>query len=143
MLSVPKICEVLAEKYVLRSKWTTNQKRGQVPKAEAPRQVVQMDTVHFGQVFVFTAVDIFTHEADVLLRPSLLALDGEAFLNFTMPRRFGGFVQIIQTEAAVSSRPSSSRASRTSAASTGSPGLTKRTNSRSLRASTARSGASA
>lgn len=97
-LSVPKIYEVLAEKYTLRSKWTKNQKRGQVPEAEAARQVVQMDTVHFGQVFAFTAVDIFSREADVLLRPSLLAADGEAFLRFTMPRRFGGFVQTIQTD---------------------------------------------
>ena len=57
-----------------------------------------MDTVHFGQVFAFTAVDIFSREADVLLRPSILAVDGEAFLRFSMPRRFGGFVQTIQTD---------------------------------------------
>ena len=50
------------------------------------------------QVFAFTAVDIFSREADVLLRPSLLAVDGEAFLKFTLPRRFGGFVQTIQTD---------------------------------------------
>ena len=97
-LSVPKIYEVLAEKYILRSKWQKNQKRGQVPEAEAARQVVQMDTVHFGQVFAFTAVDIFSREADVLLRSSLHAVDEEAFLRFTMPRRFGGFVQTIQTD---------------------------------------------
>ncbi len=97
MLSVPKIYEVLAEKYTLRSKWSKNQKRGPVPEADAPRQVVQMDTVHFGAVFAFTAVDIFSREADVLLRPSLLAADGEAFLRFAMPRRFGGFTQTIQT----------------------------------------------
>jgi len=97
-LSVPKIYEVLAEKYTLRSKWTKNQKRGQVPEADAARQVIQMDTVHFGQVFAFTAVDIFTREADVLLRPSVLATDGEAFLRFTMPRRFSGFAQTIQTD---------------------------------------------
>lgn len=97
-LSVPKIYEILAEKYTLRSKWAKNQKRGQAPEADAARQVIQMDTVHFGQVFAFTAVDIFSREADVLLRPSLLAADGEAFLKFTMPRRFGGFVQTIQTD---------------------------------------------
>ncbi len=97
-LSVPKIYEVLAEKYILRSKWSKNQKRGPVPAADAPRQVVQMDTVHFGAVFAFTAVDIFSREADVLLRPSLLAADGEAFLRFAMPRRFGGFTQTIQTD---------------------------------------------
>ena len=97
-LSVPKIYEVLAEKYVLRSKWQKNQKRGQLPEAQAPRQVVQMDSIHFGQLFAFTAVDIFSREADVLLRPSLLALDGEAFLKVTMPRRFGGYAQTIQTD---------------------------------------------
>ena len=32
---------------------------GEAPEADAPRQVVQMDTVHFGRVFAFTAVDIF------------------------------------------------------------------------------------
>ena len=97
-VSVPKIYEVLAEKYTLRSKWQKNQKRGQVPEADAPRQVVQMDTVDFGQVFAFTAVDIHSREADVLLRSSLRAVDGEAFLRFTLPRRFGGFVQTIQTD---------------------------------------------
>ena len=97
-LSVPKIYEVLAEKYTLRSKWTKNQTRGQLPEAEAPRQVVQMDTVHFGQVFAFTAVEIFSREADVLQRPSLLTVDGGAFLQFTLPRRFDGFVQTIQTD---------------------------------------------
>jgi len=97
-LSVPKIYEVLAEKYTLRSKWSKNQKRGPVPEVEAARQVVQMDTVHFGQVFAFTAIDIFSREADVLLRPSLLAKDGQAFLEHAMARRFGGFVQTIQTD---------------------------------------------
>lgn len=95
---MPKIYEVLAEKYTLRSKWSKNQKRGPVPEAEAARQVVQMDTVHFGQVFAFTAIDIFSREADVLLRPSLLAKEGQAFLEHAMPRRFGGFVQTIQTD---------------------------------------------
>ncbi len=97
-LSVPKVYEILAERYALRSKWQKNTKRGDVPEADAPRQVVQMDTVHFGQVFAFTAVDIYSREADVLLRPSLLAADGAAFLGFTMPCRFGGHAQIIQTD---------------------------------------------
>ena len=97
-LSVPKIYEVLAEKYTLRPKGRKNYKRGDLPQATEPRQVVQTDTVHFGQVFAFTAVDIYSREADVLLRPSLLAVDGAAFLKVAMPRRFGGFVQTIQTD---------------------------------------------
>lgn len=97
-LSVPKIYEVLAERYVIRSKWKKNTPRGGVPEADAARQVVQMDSIDFGQVFAFTAVDIFSREADVLLRPGLTARDGEAFLRSALPRRFGGFVQTIQTD---------------------------------------------
>ena len=44
-LSVPKIYEILKEKYVIRSKWKKNRRRGPVPRARGPRQVVQMDTV--------------------------------------------------------------------------------------------------
>jgi len=62
-VSVPKIYEVLAEKYVLRSKWQKNQVRGQPPKASAAREVVQMDSIDFGGLFAFTAVDIFSREA--------------------------------------------------------------------------------
>ena len=72
-LSVPKIYEVLAEKYVLRSRKSRYQQRGPIPQAQAPRQVVQFDTVHFGFVFAFTAIDIFSREADVLLRSSVTA----------------------------------------------------------------------
>jgi len=73
VLSVPKIYEILTEKYVIRSKWKKNKVRGILPEAHEPRQVVQMDTILFGSVFAFTAVDIFSREADVLLRPSLTA----------------------------------------------------------------------
>ena len=44
-VSVPKIYEVLSEKYVIRSKWKKNK-------------------VDFGGLFAFTAVDIFSREAD-------------------------------------------------------------------------------
>ena len=75
-LSVPKIYEVLSEKYVLRGRKPRYQQRGPVPQAAAARQVVQVDTVHFGSVFAFTAVDIFSREADVLLRTSVTSEDG-------------------------------------------------------------------
>ncbi|MBV9864085.1 MAG: DDE-type integrase/transposase/recombinase [Abitibacteriaceae bacterium] len=97
-LSVPKIYEVLAEKYVLRSKGKKNQVRGPVPQATAARQVVQMDSVDFGGLFAFTAVDIFSREADVLLRPALTAENGAAFLHRCMRRRFNRFVQGVQTD---------------------------------------------
>ena len=97
-LSVPKIYEVLAEKYVLRSKWKKNQVRGAVPVAYSAREVVQMDTVDFGGLFAFTAVDIYSREADVLLRAELTAEHGAAFLHRCMRRRFNRFVQIVQTD---------------------------------------------
>ena len=57
-----------------------------------------MDTVLFGNVFAFTAVDIYSKECDVLLRPALGAIDGKAFLNHCMPRRFDSFSKLIQTD---------------------------------------------
>ena len=41
-LSVPKIYEILAVKYVIRSKWHKNQKRGAVPTAGRAQAVIQM-----------------------------------------------------------------------------------------------------
>lgn len=62
-----------------------------------------MDTIDFGGLFAFTAVDIFSREADLLLRPSLTAADGLFFLKVCMKRRFEGFVfegfvQVVQTD---------------------------------------------
>ena len=97
-VSVTTIYKVLSEKYQLRSKWQKNKPRGPVPVAKSARQVLQMDTVLFGDVFAFTAVDIFTRESDVLLRPALEATDGKAFLHQCMSRRFDNFSEIIQTD---------------------------------------------
>ena len=70
-LSVPKIYEILSEKYVIRSRWKKNHSRGPIPEASRPREVVQMDMVDFGGLFAFTAIDIYTREADVLIAPEL------------------------------------------------------------------------
>lgn len=97
-LGITTIYRVLAEKYILRSKWKKNKKPGPVPEANGARQVVQMDTVDFGSIFAFAAIDIFTREADVLLRTSLEAIDGQTFLHTCMKRRFDSFVDLIQTD---------------------------------------------
>jgi len=97
-LSVPKIYEILAEKYIIRSKWKKNQERGPIPQATKPREVVQMDTLDFGGVYAFTGIDIFTKEADILLAPELTAKFGYQFLTQSMERRFNGFVHLIQTD---------------------------------------------
>ena len=97
-ISVPKIYEILAEKYVIRSKWKKNKKRGQAPKASKPREVIQMDTIDFGELYAFTAIDIFTKEADILITPELTARFGNQFLHQCMKRRFDKQVQVIQTD---------------------------------------------
>ncbi len=96
-VGVTTIYKVLAEKYQLRAHGRKNQTRGILPAAQAARQVVQMDTVIFGEVFAFTAIDIFSKESAVLLRPGLEGTDGQAFLHFAMPTCFNNFVDIIQT----------------------------------------------
>lgn len=97
-LSVPKIYEILAEKYKIKSKWKKNQVRGPVPKASRPHEVIQMDTVDFGDVFAFTGIDIFTKEADVIIFPSLTSHEGLIYLETSMERRFGGHSDLIQTD---------------------------------------------
>lgn len=97
-LSVPKIYEILAEKYQIKSKWKKNKSRGPVPKATKPREVIQMDTVDFGEVFAFTGIDIFTKEIDVMMFPSLTSHDGLIYLETAMSRRFGGHSDLIQTD---------------------------------------------
>lgn len=97
-LAASTIYEILAEKYVLRSKWKKNQKRGVVPKAFTPREVIQMDTIDFGELFAFTGIDIFTREADIFMAPALTAEHGYQFLKRSMDRRFNGHVQMVQTD---------------------------------------------
>ena len=97
-ISVTTIYKVLGEQFKMRSRWQKNQVRGPVPRAERARQVVQVDTVDFGEVFAFVAVDIFSKEGAVLLRPSLDAQDGRLFLRHCFPKVFGDFVDVIQTD---------------------------------------------
>lgn len=87
-LSVETIYKVLREKYQLRSKWKKNQKRGPVPTANKPREVIQMDTVDFGYVFAFTSIDIFSKDTSVKLYPSLTSADGLDFLTQSMEERY-------------------------------------------------------
>jgi transposase InsO family protein len=97
-ISVPKIYEILAEKYVIRPKWQKNKVRGAVPKALMPREVIQMDTIDFGDLYAFTAIDIFTREADILITTELTADFGRQFLYQSMRRRFDGHVKLLQTD---------------------------------------------
>lgn len=97
-VSIPKIYEVLAEKYVIRTKWKKNKLRGPVPHATKAREVVQMDSVDFGDIFAFTGVDIYTREVDVLLSPELTSHSGYQFLDQAMTRRFDHHTELLQTD---------------------------------------------
>lgn len=96
-LSVTTIYKVLSEKYKLRSKWKKNQARGPVPHASKPREVIQMDSVDFGDIFAFTGVDIYTKEVEAALYPSLTAADGLNFLNYSFEDRFK-HTNLLQTD---------------------------------------------
>ena len=69
-----------------------------IPVAQVALQVVQMDLVVFGDVFAFTAIDIFHRESAVLLRPALEAVNGYAFLHQSTAEHFGGHVESIRTD---------------------------------------------
>ncbi len=96
--ALSKIYEILAEKYEIKSKWKKNMMSGPVPTASKPREVIQMDSIDFGEVFAFTAVDICSREADVFLAPELTASYGYEFLKTCMQRRFNNFSELIQTD---------------------------------------------
>jgi transposase InsO family protein len=97
VVSVSTIYRILGEKYQLRSKWKKSVKRGKpLCTATKPREVIQTDTVDFGQVFAFTAIDIFTKEPSVVLKPSLDSLVGaEALLE---QLQFFGDIEKIQRD---------------------------------------------
>lgn len=84
VMSLSTIYRILGQKYQLRSKWKKNQARGLVPKAIKPREVIQHDTVDFGELYAYTCVDIYTKEAQVVIRQGLEALDGALALKQQM-----------------------------------------------------------
>lgn len=80
-LSVPTIYRILGERYQLRSKWKKHCQRGFVKKGSQPRESVQTDTVDFGSIYAFTAIDTFTKEASVVLKTKLTAKAGKEALK--------------------------------------------------------------
>jgi len=95
-LSRSTVYRILNKHLQLRTKRRKNTARGSLPRASGPREVIQMDTINFENVFAFTALDIFTREGQVVLRPGLTAQDGEAALKVFMA--YFGHCHIIQTD---------------------------------------------
>jgi len=80
-ISVATIYKILGTKFVLRSKWKKYSKRGFVKKGTQPREVIQTDTVDFGDIFAFTSIDTFTKEVSVIMKAQLDSTAGREALE--------------------------------------------------------------
>lgn len=81
VVSVATIYHILGERFVLRSKWKKYSKRGFVRRGTKPREVIQTDTVDFGEIFAFTAIDTFTKEVSVIMKSELTSQAGKEALE--------------------------------------------------------------
>jgi len=95
-LSRSTVYRILNKHLKLRRFRRRNKARGQLPQAQGPREVIQMDTIDFGGVFAFTAIDTFTREGQVVLRAAVTAQDGALALEQCMA--YFGHCQTIQTD---------------------------------------------
>lgn len=95
-VSRSSVYRVLKRYYVLRPGWKKNQVRGPQPVARKPREVIQADTVDFGGLFVYTAVDIFTREVSAVVGKNLTDEEGGSCLK-KICQNFGS-CRILQTD---------------------------------------------
>lgn len=95
-VSESTVYRILRQHFRLRSKWKKNQLRGPVPKAAEPGQVIQVDTVNLGSLFVLTAIDTFTRQALALPLRSLAT--AETVRSVPVLCRFFGPVEVLQTD---------------------------------------------
>ena len=94
-ISRSTVYRILNRHLVLR-KHRRQPKGAAVQRASGPREVVQVDTLDLGQVYAYTAIDTFTREAAIVMRPSLQAADGRLALHSLMSRF--GRVEVLQTD---------------------------------------------
>jgi transposase len=134
-LSLSTVYRLLRQYRQLR-KHTRTAKGQPARRGQAPREVVQMDTVELGEVFAFTAIDTYTREAFILMRPGLTSADGKAALE-ELARRFGP-IQTLQTDAGSEFEAQFLAVVNQYASSMSSPALTARTTRRSSSVLTAR-----
>jgi len=94
-ISVGKIYEVLGERYELRNRYKKN-KYGEAPRGITDRDVVQADTVDFGEIYAYTYVDTFNRQCFVDLELDLESISGYASL-IAVSELFG-VMNILQTD---------------------------------------------
>lgn len=95
-LSVSTIYRILRKKYKLSSKYKWKKKYGEAPKGKYERDVVQVDTVDFGEIYAFTYVDTYTRQAFVDLGLSLQSEEGYATLREA--KKIFKKVRLLQTD---------------------------------------------
>lgn len=96
LLSRSTVYRVLNKHLRLRPKGHRNRPRGPVPRAKAPREVIQMDTVDFGGLYAYSAIDTYTREVQVVLLPGLTGEDGRKALDLVMA--YFGSCEVLQTD---------------------------------------------
>lgn len=85
VVSVATIYRILRTRYKLSSKYK-QRKYGEAPKGIYERDVIQADTVDFGEVYAYTYVDTYTRQAYVDLELGLEGQDGLASLTVATER---------------------------------------------------------
>lgn len=80
------IYRILHKNFKVGSKWNKYRDRKDISKAYAPRDVIQHDTVDFGELYAFTSIDVFTKEPMVVIviDDNLTSLAGVNALNIPM-----------------------------------------------------------
>ena len=86
----------LLNKHLTLRKHHRQPQGGPVQQASGPRQVIQLDTLDLGALYAYTAIDTFTREAQLVIRPSLQAEDGRAALERIMA--LFGRCRVLQTD---------------------------------------------
>ena len=95
-ISVPTIYRVLKQDFELGAASKPHQYRGETPKATQPREVIQHDTVNFGELFAHTSIDVFTKEPAVVIVDNLESETGVK--AFFQQKAFYGPTKLHQTD---------------------------------------------
>lgn len=87
LVSVAQIYRILGKTFKLHGKCTKWTRRPPLPKAQAPRQVIQADTVDLGELFAFNFVDTFTKEAITIIQAEITS----SAATFALEKAFSFF----------------------------------------------------
>ena len=94
-ISVSSIYNILHSKYKIKRRYKQI-KYGEAPKGSKPREVIQTDTVDFGDIYAYTYIDTYTREAYVDLELDLESESGYASL--TEAKKIYGEIDLLQND---------------------------------------------